>query len=174
MCLRDTFLLMAVPASTHMHLVVKRWSTVDVATVLVDSLQTLKYSPMITCIDFKSSVERLNASWGTSEKPAKNGTHWSPLRIQVYLQHSHRVRANRNLPLSPRTIPHFPPLPGDIFSPSQKRSSQKHPTVNASYGRLKAFTGNLLQCRGGQLSTLFGLLLLMTSQKRPWTLCLFP
>lgn len=66
------------------------------------------------------------------------------------------------------------PLPGETFPSSQKRSSWKHPTLNASYGRLKAFTGNLLQCSGGQLSTLCGLLLLMTSQKRPWRLCLFP
>lgn len=49
------------------------------------------------------------------------------------------------------------PLPGETFPSSQKRSSWKHPTLNASYGRLKAFTGNLLQRSGGQLSTLCGL-----------------
>lgn len=127
-----------------------------------------------------------SASRGMSEEPAviivsgchltKNETtgvlsRWSLLGIRVYLLCSHRVKTNRNLLQSPRTIPHFSPLPVDIFSSSQKRSSWKHPTLNASYGRLKAFTGNLLQCSGGQLSMLFGFLLLMTSQKRPWRLC---
>lgn len=157
--------------------------------MLVDSLQTLKYPLVTFCTNFKSVGDTLNASRGTSEEPAvlivsvchsaKNETtgdwcHRSLWGIRVYLQCSHRVKANRNLLQSPRTIPHFSPLPGDIFSSSQKRSSWKHPTLNASYGRLKAFTGNLFQCSGGQLSTLFGFLLLMTSQKRLWMLCLFP
>lgn len=157
--------------------------------MLVDSLRTLKYPLVTFCTNFKSGGDRLNASRDTSEEPAvlivsvchsaKNETtgdwcHWSLLGIRVYLQGSHRVKADRNLLQSARTIPHFSSLPGDTFSSSQKRSSWKHLTLNASYGRLKAFTGTLLQCSGGQLSTLFGLLLLMTSQKRPWMFCLFP
>jgi len=105
--------------------------------VLVDSLQTLKYPPVTPCTDSERVGDRLNASRVTSEEPAVrvgsachsllsettgDWCYWSLLGIRVICSVA-TVKANRNLLQSLRTIPYFSPLPGDIFSSSQKRSS---------------------------------------------------